>query len=44
MAQDLTVNKNKFDTLLRTMLATPPLPKAEVKVRRKAKKRKRSAA
>jgi hypothetical protein len=28
---EVTVDKNKFDRLLRKMLATPPLPKSEVK-------------
>jgi len=32
MTQDITVDKNKFDSLLGKMLTTPPLPKADVKV------------
>jgi hypothetical protein len=28
----VTVDKDKFDKLLRKMLETPPLPKSEVKV------------
>jgi hypothetical protein len=28
---EVTVDKNKFEGLLRKMLATPPLPKSEVK-------------
>jgi hypothetical protein len=42
MAQDVKVDKNKFDALLGKMLNTPPLPKAEVKTPRT--KRKKSAA
>jgi hypothetical protein len=45
MPEEITVNKNKFDALLRKMLATPPLPKSEVKTpRSKPKKAKKSAA
>jgi hypothetical protein len=45
MPDDAVVEKTKFDTLLRKMLATPPLPKSEVKVAKpKPKKRKHSAA
>jgi len=45
MAQDVTVDKSKFDSLLKKMLATPPLPKAEVKTpRSKPKTKKNSAA
>jgi hypothetical protein len=45
MAQDITVDKNKFDSLLGKMLATPPLPKADVKVAKpKPNKRKNPAA
>lgn len=45
MKQDIAVDKTKFDALLRKMLATPPLPKSEVKVAKpKPKKRKNSAA
>jgi hypothetical protein len=32
MPEEITVDKEKFDTLLRRMLDTPPLPKSEVKV------------
>ena len=45
MAQDITVDKNKFDSLLGKMLVTPPLPKADVKVAKpKPNKRKNPAA
>jgi hypothetical protein len=45
MPEEITVDKSKFDTLLRKMLATPPLPKSEVKVAKpKPNKRKHSAA
>ena len=45
MPEEITVDKNKFDTLLRKMLDTPPLPKSEVKVAKpKPNKRKHSAA
>jgi len=45
MNDDLIANKGKFDRLLRKMLATPPLPKSEVKVAKpKPKKRKNPAA
>jgi len=41
----MKVDKNKFDTLLRKMLETPPLPKSEVQVKHpKPKKRKDPAA
>jgi hypothetical protein len=44
MAQDVKVNKNKFDSLLKKMLATPPLPKDEVKTpRSKPKNHKKTA-
>lgn len=37
---DVKVDKAKFDTLLRAMLSTPPLPRTEVVTRKsKAKKR-----
>lgn len=32
MSEDVRVDKAKFDSLLRAMLSTPPLPKSEVKV------------
>jgi hypothetical protein len=35
MPEEITVDKEKFDTLLRRMLETPPLPKSEVKVAKK---------
>jgi hypothetical protein len=45
MPEEITVDKNKFDILLRKMLDTPPLPKSEVRVANpKPKKRKNSAA
>jgi hypothetical protein len=44
MAQDLKVDKNKFDSLLAKMLATSPLPKDEIKTPRSKKKRKKSVA
>jgi hypothetical protein len=44
MIQDVVVNKSKFDRLLRKMLETPPLPKAEVKVANPKPKKKKSVA
>ena len=46
MAQDIKVDKSKFDSLLGKMLAIPPLPKDEVKTPRSKprKKTKNSAA
>ncbi len=38
------MDKSTFDTLLQKMLKTPPLPKAEIKTKRKSKKRKKTAA
>lgn len=32
MADEIKVDKDKFDRLLRKMLETPPLPKSEVRV------------
>lgn len=41
MNEEIAVEKSKFDRLLRKMLATPPLPKSEIKVKNpKPKKRK----
>jgi hypothetical protein len=40
-SNEIVMEKPKFDTLLRTILATPPLLKSEVKVAKpKPKKRK----
>lgn len=46
MTDEIMADKNKFDSLLRKMLDTPPLPKSEVKVEKPKpkKKRKKSAA
>ena len=44
MPDDVVVNKKKFDALLGKMLATPPLPKAEVKVENPKPKKKAKAA
>jgi hypothetical protein len=44
MAKEIVVDKNKFDTLLRKMLDTPPLPKADVQVRKPKKKKRKQAA
>ena len=44
---EIAIDKEKFDNLLKKMLATPPLPKSEVKVAKpkpKKKRRKKSAA
>jgi hypothetical protein len=41
MPDDVTVNKAKFDTLLKKMLATPPLPKAGIKVANPKPKKKK---
>ena len=40
MANDVRVDKSKFDTLLRAMLSTPPLPSSEVKVAKPKPKKK----
>ena len=42
MAQEVTVDKGTFDTLLKKMLDTPPLPKSEVKVAKPKPKKKKS--
>jgi hypothetical protein len=39
MAQEIKVRKAKFDALLGRMLNTPPLPKKEVQVRKRKKKK-----
>jgi hypothetical protein len=45
MPDDIKVDKSKFDSLLKKMLATPPLPKDDVKTpRSKSKKRRREHA
>ena len=45
MADEIKVDKKKFDALLQKMLKTPPLPKSEVKVAKpKPKKKQKSAA
>ena len=45
MPEEIVVPKAKFDKLLKKMLATPPLPKAEIRVANpKPKKRKKSVA
>jgi hypothetical protein len=36
---EVTIQKEKFDALLKKMLDTPPLPKSEVKATRKKKKK-----
>ena len=41
---DIKVDKSKFDSLLKKMLATPPLPKDEVKTPRSKPKPKKPAA
>jgi hypothetical protein len=43
MPDDLVVDKEKFDDLLKTMLNTPPLPKSEVKVANPKPKKKKTA-
>jgi hypothetical protein len=42
MAEDVTVNKKKFDSLLKKMLETPPLPKADIKVANPKPKKKKA--
>ncbi len=37
MTEEIKVEKKKFDALLTRMLATPPLPKAEIPRKRKKK-------
>jgi hypothetical protein len=45
LSSDITVDKDKFDRLLGKMLASPPLPKSEIKVANpKPKKKKKPAA
>jgi hypothetical protein len=39
---EIVVNKSKFDALLTRMLNTPPLPKSEVKVRKRKKRGKKA--
>jgi hypothetical protein len=41
MAKDIVVDKDEFNTLLKKMLNTPPLPKSEIRVA-KPKPKKRS--
>ena len=43
MVNEVAVNKEKFDKLLRKMLTTPPLPKSEVKVEKPKPKKKKSS-
>lgn len=43
VAQDVKVNKDKFDALLKKMLSTPPLPSSEVKVAKPKPKKSRRA-
>lgn len=40
MSKEVTADKDKFDRLLRKMLATPPLPKSEVEVEKPKPKKK----
>jgi hypothetical protein len=35
VAMDVKVDKSKFDALLKTMFSTPPLPKSDVRVRKR---------
>ncbi len=42
MPDDVTVDKTKFDALLKKMLETPPLPKADVKVANPKPKKKKA--
>lgn len=44
MAQDVKVDKSKFDALLERMLKTPPLPKDEVRTPRSKPKRVKKSA
>jgi hypothetical protein len=41
MADEIKVDKDKFNKLLRKMLETPPLPKSEVKVANPKPKKKK---
>lgn len=41
MPDDLVIQKEKFDALLKKMLDMPPLPKSEVKVSKPKPKKKR---
>jgi len=43
-SNEITVDKVKFDQLLGKMLASPPLPKSEVKVANPKPKKKKPAA
>jgi hypothetical protein len=38
--REIVVDKSKFDALLTRMLNTPPLPKSEVKVKKRKPKKK----
>lgn len=42
MPDDVTVDKTKFDRLLKKMLGTPPLPKSEIKVANPKPKKKKA--
>jgi hypothetical protein len=35
MVEDAKVDKVKFDSLLKAMLSTPPLPKSDVRVKKR---------
>jgi hypothetical protein len=43
MPQQILVDKAKFETLLRKMVNTPPLPLSEVRVAKPKPKKKKSA-
>ncbi len=42
MPEEIKVDKSKFDSLLKKMLETPPLPKADVKVANPKPKKEKS--
>jgi len=44
MTDEIVVEKSKFDTLLRKMLDTPPLPKADIRTPRSKSKPKKKTA
>jgi len=43
LPKDATVDKGKFDGLLRAMLSTPPIPKSELAVRKHKKRKARKS-
>jgi hypothetical protein len=44
MTEEITADKSKFDRLLKKMLTTPPLPKADIRVAKPKPKKKKKPA